>query len=39
MLTIRNLRVENVLIVAKMVALDHDEDAENGYLRSLRAHF
>ena len=31
MLTIRNMRVEDVLVVAKMTALDHDEDAEVGY--------
>jgi hypothetical protein len=31
MLTIRNMRIEDVEVVARMVALDHDEDAEKGY--------
>jgi hypothetical protein len=31
MLTIRNMRTEDVEAVAKMVALDHDKDAERGY--------
>jgi len=31
MLKIRNMRVEDVETVAKMVALDHDNDPEKGY--------
>ncbi|HVP92829.1 MAG TPA: hypothetical protein VMS94_03710 [Acidobacteriota bacterium] len=31
MLTICNMRIEDVEVVAKMVALDHDKDAEKGY--------
>jgi len=31
MLTIRNMRVEDVEAVAIMVALDHDKDSEKGY--------
>jgi hypothetical protein len=31
MSNIRNMRVEDVEIVAKMVALDHDNDPEKGY--------
>ena len=31
MLNIRNMRVEDVETVAKMVALDHDNDPEKGY--------
>lgn len=31
MLKIRNMRVEDVETVAKMVALDHDADMEKGY--------
>lgn len=37
MLKIRNMRVEDVEIVAKMVALDHDDDPEKGY-REAREH-
>ena len=37
MLKIRNMRVEDVEIVAKMVALDHDDDPERGY-REAREH-
>jgi hypothetical protein len=31
MFNIRNMRVEDVEIVARMVALDHDNDLEKGY--------
>jgi hypothetical protein len=31
MLTIRNMRIEDVEVVAKMAALDYDKDAEKGY--------
>jgi hypothetical protein len=31
MLTIRNMRIEDVEVVTKMVALDHDKDVEKGY--------
>jgi len=31
MLNIRNMRVDDVETVAKMVALDHDSDLEKGY--------
>jgi len=31
MLKIRNMRVEDVETVARMVALDHDDDPEKGY--------
>ena len=31
MVNIRNMRVEDVEIVARMVALDHDSDPEKGY--------
>ncbi|MDH5783230.1 MAG: hypothetical protein OEZ35_06165 [Candidatus Bathyarchaeota archaeon] len=37
MLKIRDMRVEDVEIVAKMVALDHDDDPEKGY-REAREH-
>ena len=37
MLKIRNMRVEDVETVAKMVALDHDDDPEKGY-REAREH-
>jgi len=37
MLKIRDIRVEDVEIVAKMVALDHDDDPEKGY-REAREH-
>ena len=37
MLKIRNMRVEEVETVAKMVALDHDDDPEKGY-REAREH-
>ncbi len=37
MLKIRNMRVEDVETVAKMVALDHDDDPEIGY-REAREH-
>jgi hypothetical protein len=31
MFNIRNMRVEDVEVVARMVALDHDNDPEKGY--------
>jgi len=34
MLKIRNMRVEDVEIVAKIVALDHDDDPEKGYMEA-----
>ena len=37
MLKIRNMRVEDVEAVARMVALDHDSDLEKGY-REAREH-
>ena len=37
MLKIRNMRVEDVETVAKIVALDHDDDPEKGY-REAREH-
>jgi len=37
MLNIRNMRVEDVETVAKMVTLDHDNDPEKGY-REAREH-
>lgn len=37
MLKIRNMRVEDVETVAKMVALDHNDDTEKGY-RDARKH-
>ncbi|MFQ6086763.1 MAG: hypothetical protein ACE5OV_01955 [Candidatus Bathyarchaeia archaeon] len=37
MLKIRNMRVEDVETVAKLVALDHDADPEKGY-REAREH-
>jgi len=37
MLKIRDMRVEDVEIAAKMVALDHDDDPEKGY-REAREH-
>jgi len=37
MLNIRNMRVEDVETVARMVALDHDNDPEKGY-REARQH-
>ncbi len=37
MFKIRNMRVEDVETVAKMVALDHDDDPEKGY-REAREH-
>ena len=35
MFKIRNMRVEDVEIVAKMVALDHDDDPEKGYREAI----
>ncbi|MDH5754001.1 MAG: hypothetical protein OEY95_02160 [Candidatus Bathyarchaeota archaeon] len=37
MLKIRNMRVEDVETVARMVALDHDNNQEKGY-REAREH-
>ncbi len=37
MFEIRNMRVEDAEVVAKMVALDHDDDPEKGY-REAREH-
>lgn len=37
MLKIRDMMVEDVETVARMVALDHDDDREKGY-RSRKAH-
>ena len=34
MLTIRNMRVDDVEAVARMVALDHDPDKDKGYLEA-----
>jgi len=34
MSTIRNMRVEDVDVVARMVALDHNNDPEKGYAES-----
>jgi len=34
MSSIRNMRVEDVEIVARMVALDHDNDPEKGYVEA-----